>query len=85
MRLQTDFQHIDATVAVNNNRVACAMRGSTPTMNLADYEAVLDEVVAQVMGTECALASMRLLSGVLCSETIQSGLFHVHVDRQSKQ
>lgn len=85
-RLKTDFQHIDALVAANSAHVASAVGGCTPNMNPADNEAVLDKVVAQVMGTESAIARMRFLSGVKFSETIESALLHVCVcvDRKSK-
>lgn len=64
LRLQNDFQHIDAIVAINTGRMADAIRRSSHIAHPAPYDSMLDQVVAQVMGTDAAVASMRLLSGV---------------------
>jgi len=64
MRLRADFQHIDSVVAINSNRLASAIKEHTASTALLNWESALNSVVAQVMGTESAIASMRILSGI---------------------
>lgn len=62
-RLQRDFWHIDSVVAANTSRVADAIRSNQSSPDLLRQGGTLNQVVAQVMGTQSAVASMKILSG----------------------
>eukprot|EP00892_Ulva_mutabilis_P003721 jgi/Ulvmu1/1720/UM116_0034.1 len=63
IRLQDDFAHVDTTIAVNTSRVARAIRKQSMRTGLPGWESTLNESVAEIMGTDSAIASMRILSG----------------------
>lgn len=63
-RLQLDFQHIDALVAVNTRQTVEAFRKCGPDKDSEGHEATLNHAVARIMGTDAAIATMQLLSGI---------------------